>query len=127
VYWFPEDRAGPADNDLMAIGANAPHPVLAHLFLNYFLDFQVAMDNFSWVGYQPPQKQADVAALTSQQGLYNKISSSWAAPIPYVPPWMPNAVVREEDLARGQFRIHELSPEGDQLWNDAWTQFKAGG
>jgi spermidine/putrescine transport system substrate-binding protein len=126
-YWFPEDRSGPADNDLMAIGANAPHPVLAHKFLDYFLDYQVAMDNFSWVGYQPPQVQADVDQLTSTQGLYSKISSSWAAPITYVPEWMPNAVVREEDLARGQFRIHELSPEGDQVWNDAWTQFKAGG
>jgi spermidine/putrescine transport system substrate-binding protein len=124
-YWFPEDRSGPADNDLMTVGANAEHPVLAHLFLNYILDYQVAMDNFSWNGYQPPQKKADVGALTSTEGLYSKISN-WAPPIDLVPKWMPDAVVQESDLNQAQFRIHELSPEGDQLWGDAWREFKAG-
>jgi spermidine/putrescine transport system substrate-binding protein len=125
-YWFPEDRSGPADNDLIAVGANADHPVLAHMFLNHMLEFQTAMDNFSWNGYQPPQKQADVDQLTSTEGLYSKISN-WAPPIDFVPKWMPNAVVRQEDLNQAQFRIHELSPEGDQLWADAWQEFKAGG
>jgi spermidine/putrescine transport system substrate-binding protein len=125
-YWFPEDRSGPADNDLITVGANAEHPVLAHLFLNHLLDFQVAMDNFSWNGYQPPQKKADVSALTSTQGLYSEISSSWAPPINYVPPWMPDAVVKESDLNQAQFRIHELSPQGDELWANAWREFRAG-
>ncbi len=124
-YWFPADRTGPTDNDMMAIGANAQNPVLAHLFMNYFLDFQHAMDNFSWNGYQPPQKQADVDALTSTEGRYSAISK-WAPPIPYVPPWMPDAVVREDDLNNALFRGHELSPEGDALWSEAWQEFKAG-
>ncbi len=124
-YWFPEDRQGPADNDLMAVGANGDNPVLAHMFLNHILDFQVAMDNFSWNGYQPPQKQADVDKLTSTEGLYSSISK-WAPPIDYVPPWMPNAVVREEDLQNSRFRIHELSPQGDELWGNVWQEFKAG-
>jgi spermidine/putrescine transport system substrate-binding protein len=125
-YWFPEDRSGPADNDLITVGANAQNPVLAHLFLNWMLDYKVAMDNFSWNGYQPPQKKADLDALTKTQGLYSKLSSSWAAPITYVPAWMPDAVVRETDLDQAQFRIHELSPQGDELWANAWTEFKAG-
>ncbi len=125
-YWFPEDRSGPADNDLMTVGADAPNPVLAHKFIDYLLEFQPAMDNFSWNGYQPPQKQADVNALTSTQGLYSKVSSSWAAPIDYVPKWMPDAVVQESDLNQSQFRIHELSPQGDALWQGAWQEFKAG-
>ncbi len=124
-YWFPGDRSGPTDNDMMAIGSSAPNPVLAHLFLNYFLDYQHAMDNFSWNGYQPPQKKADVATLTTTEGRYSAISK-WAPPISYVPPWMPDAVVLESDLNNGQFRSHELSPEGDALWSDAWQEFKAG-
>jgi spermidine/putrescine transport system substrate-binding protein len=124
-YWFPEDRQGPADNDLMAVGAKGENPVLAHLFLNYLLDFQVAMDNYSWNGYQPPQKQADVDKLTSTEGLYSQISR-WAPPITYVPDWMPNAVVREEDLKVAKFRLHELSPQGDELWGNVWQEFKAG-
>ena len=125
-YWFPEDRLGPADNDLIAIPSNAEHPVLAHLFLNWMLDFKHAMDNFSWNGYQPPQKQADLSQLTKTEGLYSQISN-WAPPIPYVPPWMPAAVVRESDLATTGLRIHELSPAGDALWQDAWQEFTAGG
>jgi spermidine/putrescine transport system substrate-binding protein len=124
-YWFPEDRVGPADNDTMAIAANAEHPVLAHLFLDWMLDFKNAMDNFSWNGYQPPQSQADVDQLTKTEGLYSKIAN-WAAPAMYVPPWMPDAVVRQEDLTTTGLRIHELSPDGDQLWADAWQEFKAG-
>jgi spermidine/putrescine transport system substrate-binding protein len=124
-YWFPADRSGPADNDLMAIGANAKNPVLAHAFLNFFLDYTHAMDNFSWNGYQPPQKKADVTALTKTEGLYSKISN-WAPPVTYVPAWMPDAVVQEDDLNNAQFRIHELSPDGDALWSAAWEEFKAG-
>jgi len=125
-YWSdPDVTKRPADNDLIVVGGNAKSPVLAHLFLNWMLDFQHAMDNFSWNGYQPPQKQADPDSLTSMQGLYSKISGSWAAPITYVPEWMSTAVVREDDLAQG-LRVHELSPDGDQRWNDAWQEFKAG-
>jgi spermidine/putrescine transport system substrate-binding protein len=124
-YWFPEDRVGVADNDLITIPSTAEHPVLAHAFLNWMLDFTHAMDNFSWNGYQPPQREADVTSLTSTEGRYSAISK-WAPPITLVPEWMPNAVVLETDLTETGYRLHELSPEGDQLWNDAWQQFKAG-
>jgi hypothetical protein len=83
------------------------------------------MDNFSWNGYQPPQKQADISALTTTEGLYSKISN-WAPPITYVPEWMPDAVVTEADLKNGKYRLHELSPNGDELWSNAWQEFQAG-
>jgi spermidine/putrescine transport system substrate-binding protein len=126
-YWYPNDRIGVVDNDLIAIPSSAPHPVLAHKFLNFMLDYQHAMDNFSWNGYQPPQKQAEVSKLTTTEGLYSKLAN-WASPAMYVPPWMPNAVVREGDLANAtsNYRLHELSIAGDTLWQDAWQEFKAG-
>lgn len=125
-YWVPEDRStAPADNDLLAVGSTGDNPVLAHLFLNWMLDYTQAMTNFSWNGYQPPQKQADPDTLTKEQGAYSVGASSWAAPITYVPAWMPDAVVYEDDLKKG-LRIHELSLEGDGLWQSAWEEFKAG-
>lgn len=124
-YWLPGDRLAPADNDLMVVPASSENPVLGHLFLNWLLDFKHAMDNFSWNGYQPPMLEADVDQLTKTEGLYSK-SSNWAPPIPYVPPWMPEAVVLPSDLENG-LRLHELSPEGDELWQDAWQEFTAGG
>ena len=123
-YWFPEDRRGPVDNDCIAIPANAPHPRLAHEFINFLLDFQTAMDNFSWVGYQPPMNDAEPAALTSTEGLYSQ-ESGWAEPAEYVLPWMEAAVVRQSDFDVG-YRQAPLSPEADERWNDVWQQFKAG-
>jgi spermidine/putrescine transport system substrate-binding protein len=123
-YWYPADRKGIADNDLLAIPASAEHPVLAHAFLNFLLDFDHAMDNFSWNGYQPPQNQADVNALTTTEGLYSKLFTD-AAPAMLVPPWMPDAVVRREDFEVG-YRQHELTPQGEAAWQDVWDEFKAG-
>ena len=97
---------------------------MAHEFINFLLDFQNAMDNFSWVGYQPPMNDAEPAALTSTEGLYSQ-ESGWAEPAEYVLPWMEAAVVRQSDFDVG-YRQAPLSPEADERWNDVWQQFKAG-
>jgi spermidine/putrescine transport system substrate-binding protein len=124
-YWFPADRKGPIDNDLIAIPKNAEHPRLAHEFINFWISFQHAMDNFSWNGYQPPQTQADIEKLTHEDGLYSRNSSSWAAPTPYVGPWMPDAVVRESDFPIG-YREGPLTADVDDHWHDIWSEFQAG-
>jgi len=124
-YWFPEDRKGPIDNDLIAIPKSAEHPRLAHEFINFWLTFRHAMDNFSWNGYQPPQTQANVDALTKTEGLYSKKSSSWAAPAMYVAPWMPDAAVREGDFAVG-YREGPLPADVDDHWHQIWSEFTAG-
>jgi spermidine/putrescine transport system substrate-binding protein len=124
-YWFPADRKGPIDNDLIAIPKSAEHPRLAHEFINFWLTFRHAMDNFSWNGYQPPQTQANVDALTKTEGLYSKRSSSWAAPAMYVAPWMPDAAVRESDFAIG-YREGPLPADVDDHWHEIWSEFTAG-
>jgi spermidine/putrescine transport system substrate-binding protein len=124
-YWFPADRKGPIDNDLIAIPKDAEHPRLAHEFINFWISNRHAMDNFSWNGYQPPQTKADVNELTQTQGLYSKQSSSWAAPTPYVGPWMPDAVVRESDFGIG-YREGPLPGEVDDAWHQIWSEFQAG-
>jgi hypothetical protein len=74
------------------------------------------MKNFSWVGYQPPQKQADVSTLTTAKNAYG---------IPYVFPWMTDAVVREDDFKNGLV-AGELTPAVDDQWHNAWQAFKTG-
>jgi spermidine/putrescine transport system substrate-binding protein len=123
-YWFPEDRVGPIDNDCIAIPANAPHPRLAHEFINFLLGFKNAMDNFSWVGYQPPMVEADPDSLTTTEGLYSQ-EVGWAEPAEYVLPWMESAVVRQSDFDVG-YRQAPLSADVDDRWHDVWQQFKAG-
>jgi spermidine/putrescine-binding protein len=85
--------------------------VLAHLFINHFLDEKNAYDNMvNFVGYTPPQKAIDAPALI-KRGL---IPKSLAA-----------AVVRPDQFAANQ-ELLQLSVEGERLWDDAWSKFKAG-
>jgi spermidine/putrescine-binding protein len=100
----------------MAIPTTAKNPVLAHEFLNFFLSEPIAMDNFAWVGYQPPQNGADPDTLTTTQSVWGE---------PYVFPWMEAAVVRKDDFDTGYLQW-ELTPDVDNQWHDAWQNFRAG-
>jgi spermidine/putrescine transport system substrate-binding protein len=114
-YWFPSDRKGAVFNDTITIPANAQNPVLAHHFLDWMMTYKNAMLNFSWNGYQPPQRKADPATLTTTNGYYGE---------PYVFPWMSDAVVYEKDFHTGYFE-EELTPQVDQLWHNAWQAFNS--
>ncbi len=58
-YWYPHDKGGIIGSDMIAIPANAEHPVLAHLFLDYMLEREGALDNFNGIGYQQPHNALD--------------------------------------------------------------------
>jgi spermidine/putrescine transport system substrate-binding protein len=115
-YWYPKDRIGAINNDCIAIPSSAQNPVLAHEFLNFMLDYKNAMNNFSWVGYQVPQKKADPTTLTTTKSVQGE---------PYVFPWLIDAVVQESDFQTGYLEL-ELEPSVDSLWHDAWSKFQSG-
>ena len=108
-YWSLPTHA-PVNNDLLVILRSGSNPVLSHLFLNYLLDFHNSMENFSWLGYQPPQRKVDAALLVKQQ---------------YIPPNLATTVVPESIWKTGSREL-ELSPEVDAAWHDVWSEFKAG-
>lgn len=109
-YWFPADGKGVLNNDLMVLLRSGKNPVLAHLFLDHLLDPDVALKNFGFVGYQPPQTSLDPAAMV-RNGL--------------VPKNLANVTVRPEDFDTG-YRTLELAPAAEALWQENWTRFKAG-
>jgi spermidine/putrescine transport system substrate-binding protein len=110
-YWFPEDGRGVIGNDMIAIPANAEHPVLAHHFLNYLLDEKHGYDNFSnYTGYQPPLTVLDPDRLVTDE---------------IVPANLTTAIVRESDFDAAM-PLTELTVEGQTLWQNAWAEFKAG-
>ena len=115
-YWFPANRVGAVNNDLITIPTSAPHPVLAHKFLDWMMTYDNAMTNFSWNGYQPPQRRADPNTLTTAKDYYD---------VPYVFPWLSDAIVRESDFQTGRLEL-ELTPQVDQVWHNAWQAFNAG-
>ena len=53
------------DNDLMVVLKGGQNPVLAHLFIQHMLDTKVALANFCYIGYQPPQRSLDPDSWSS--------------------------------------------------------------
>jgi spermidine/putrescine transport system substrate-binding protein len=108
-YWFPLDGRGTVGNDLMTVLRSSRNPVLAHHFLNFLLDFDMAMLNLEWNGFQPPLVRIDPSVLVKQG---------------YIPPNLTSAVVRQEYFETG-FRAVQLDPQVDKSWREVWSQFKA--
>jgi len=108
-YWYLPTHA-PVNNDTLAILRSGKSPVLAHLFLDYMLDFSNSMENFSWLGYQPPQN-----AITSDLLINQKL----------IPPNL-NTTVVNQSIWRTGARELELSPSVDAAWHDVWSRLKAG-
>jgi spermidine/putrescine transport system substrate-binding protein len=64
-YYFPAAGNGVILNDCWVIPKSAKNPVLAHLFMNHFLELQSAIDNFRNVGYQTMLKDLTIDKLTT--------------------------------------------------------------
>jgi len=108
-YWALPQYA-PVSNDNLTILKAGKNPVLSHLFLNYMLDFNYAMENFSWLGYQPPQTAISSDLLVKQQLIPSNLTT----------------VVVDPAIWKTGSRELELSPTDDAAWHAVWQQFKAG-
>jgi spermidine/putrescine transport system substrate-binding protein len=62
-YYFPSDGRGLILNDCWTIPKSAKNPVLAHLFMNHFLEMESAIDNFRDIGYQTMLKDLTIDKL----------------------------------------------------------------
>jgi spermidine/putrescine transport system substrate-binding protein len=107
-YWY-EEEGGMVDNDLLLLTTTGKNPVLGHLFLNHMLDADVAMQNFGFMGYQPPQVSV-IPDRMVEQGL--------------IPENLASVVIREGDFRYGAPAL-ELSPEAQAAWRNIWQAFKA--
>ncbi len=101
--------------DLTAICAQGRNPVLAHAFLNHLLDFDTAMDNFSWNGYQPPLRDATAAAFADPAFPWHDA----------VPSNLLNALISEDGFAQGQMLVG-FGPSEQARWLDQWNRVVPG-
>ena len=97
--------------DLTAICARGRNPVLAHAFLNHLLDFDTAMDNFTWNGYQPPLSGVTRDAFADR-------SFPWHAAVPTN---LLDAVISEDAFAQGQMLVG-FGPSERARWLDQWNR-----
>jgi spermidine/putrescine transport system substrate-binding protein len=75
------------------------------------LDTEVAMQNFSAIGYQPPQNSIKPDSLVADG---------------FIPANLSAAIVDPKWFESG-YRILELDPANDAAWTNVWRTFKAGG
>jgi spermidine/putrescine transport system substrate-binding protein len=109
-YWFPPNGAGPVANDLMTILAGGSNPVLSHLFINYLLDTNNAIENYSYVGYMQPLTGVTPQKLIAEQLL---------------PPSLSSTVVLPSYFSRGLEEL-QLPPSANTVWEDSWNTFSKG-
>jgi len=103
-YWFPADGKGPVANDTNMILRSAKNPVLAHTFLNYFLDLPNVLNNISFNGYMQPLTGVTPQVLVKEQIL---------------PPPLLSTVVLPSYFRRGVAEL-QLPVDADALWQQAW-------
>ncbi len=103
-YWFPADGRGPVANDTNLVLSTATNPVLAHEFLNYFLDLPNVLNNISFNGYMQPLTGVTPQVLVKEQIL---------------PPALLSTVVLPSYFRRGVAEL-QLPVDADALWQQAW-------
>jgi spermidine/putrescine transport system substrate-binding protein len=109
-YWFPANGKGPVANDLMVNLTGGSNPVLSHLFINYMLNVNNALENYSFVGYMQPLTEVTPVKLTHEQLL---------------PPQLISTVVLPDYFRRGLFQL-ELPSAADAVWESTWNSFSKG-
>jgi spermidine/putrescine transport system substrate-binding protein len=80
-FYYPPNGHGIILNDMWTIPRTAAHPVLAHLFINHFLELQSAIENFRDVGYQTMLKELTLDKLVAAKiGPAESIKQAFATP-----------------------------------------------
>lgn len=62
-YWFPPDGKGSVNSDFWSIPKTSKNPVLAHLWMDHFLQSENAISNYRDIGYQQPLNTLTLEAL----------------------------------------------------------------
>jgi spermidine/putrescine-binding protein len=106
------DLQGILTNDVFAIPQGAKNPVLAHAMIDFLLDPETAITNYSYEGFQPPIVQFD-----NDRAVADGI----------VPENLANTLLTEEDLnLPNAVRELELSPSANQLWQQIYQEVTGG-
>jgi spermidine/putrescine transport system substrate-binding protein len=111
-FWKPEKGKGPVQNDCWSICHTTSKPVLSHLWLNFINDNHWGYSNFvNFNGYQPCLNEIDPLDMVKKGTIL---------------PSMQDAVLTENDLGPTSLQECTLTLNGQQLWQNGYSDFTAG-
>jgi spermidine/putrescine transport system substrate-binding protein len=110
-YWSPAGATKVVGCDLTAICAHGRNPVLAHAFLDHLLRFDVALDNFTWNGYQVPMTGATPDRFADP-------SFPWHGAVPDT---LLSTLLTPEAFGQGQWLVG-FGPSERAAWLDQWKR-----
>lgn len=123
-FFWPPDGNGIVGTDLTAILARGSNPTLAHAFVNFLLDTRIALENFSWNGYQPPINGLILSTLDCDKPWVSCVD--WLVGNPGEMK-VAHSETRSLLLTPTQFErspmLLPLDPETDALWQSEWQRF----
>jgi spermidine/putrescine transport system substrate-binding protein len=112
AYWHGAKGRAPVQNDVWAIPTMSKKPVLAHMFMNYILDNDVAYENFAkFNGYQPPLNSIGPDVLV-ERGV--------------IPENLRSAIIPRSAFGPGSLQEMTLTSRGQVLWQNAFSSFTSG-
>lgn len=109
-FWHPPAGEYMVNNDSMGVVAGCEHPVLAHLYLNFLLDNDIAEQNMSWVGYLP--------ALS-------KFDADYVIDAGYVPENLRACIPTQEEIDKALY-LKPLDADGQAKYEKVYSAFTSG-
>lgn len=92
--------------DNLAIPKDAPHPELAHAFIDYILDAQVGADISNYTAYATP----------NQKSIDDKLID---------PAYLDSTIIYPDaEASKNLFTVVDLGDETARAYNDAWTELR---
>ncbi|MEX2101706.1 MAG: extracellular solute-binding protein, partial [Actinomycetota bacterium] len=106
----PSGTAGVAQNDVFMIPTGAQNPVLAHTMIDMLSDTEIAIENYSYEGFQPT-----IDGVTPERILADGL----------VPENL-ESILLTEDAAINGLQTLELEPQVDQLYQQIYQEVSGG-
>jgi len=122
-YWRMDENM-PINNDCMMVLNTGKNPVLAHLFLDFMMEFDektnggASIVNFQFNGYLPPLTKVSKDDLIKGRGAFQ--------PGRVVQPSLESALPTREEFEVGTLQL-ELTPDVDSQWKAVWETIQSAG
>jgi spermidine/putrescine transport system substrate-binding protein len=108
--------------DSMSIPKNAPHPLDAHMMMNFWYDLENAVALTEYVGYYSPVRGVAERVAEDAEAAREEGDEEWAAALDVIS----ETAFPGEDIIERSYTYKRLSEEEEAEWNELFNEVLAG-